>query len=286
MAHSRIGGFCRLAAFLPALLLAAPSGAVNLITNGSFESGPNPGAAIFLSPGSTALSGWTVTGAGIDYCGTRWTAVHGDRSLGLNGTGAGGIAQSFPTIPLAQYTVSFWLTGDPLSLPVIKTMRVSAAHRSADFSADITGMWEWDPGWNIHSWSFIADASVTTLQFTSLMSGDTGPALDSVFVALTSTAAVPPEPAVAFALAPPSPNPALQFSRIHFDLAAPTAVRLSVLDVSGREVALLAQGDRPAGRHEVTWDGRTTDGRAPAGIYFVALNAAGQRAVQRLIWLR
>ena len=44
------------------------------------------------------------------------------------------------------------------------------------------------------------------------------------------------------------------------------AVRLSVLDVQGREVAVLIRGEQQAGRYQAVWDGRTTRGEAPEGV--------------------
>src|SRR5437763_5928248 len=78
MAHSH-DRMLRLALCLLALLLAVPAAATNLLSNGSFESGVACGDAMLLGPGSTGIDGWVVTGAGIDYCGTRWTAAYGTR---------------------------------------------------------------------------------------------------------------------------------------------------------------------------------------------------------------
>ena len=56
-----------------ALLAAAPAGAqqggrgANLLVNGSFESGANPGFSRLLDKGSTEITGWTVTRGSIDY---------------------------------------------------------------------------------------------------------------------------------------------------------------------------------------------------------------------------
>src|SRR5206468_12424279 len=89
-------------AFLLGLLVPCPAGA-NLLVNGSFESGPAPGDAMQLAAGSTAITGWVVTPSNIDYCGTRWTAAQGARSLGLNGASPGGISQTFSSLPRAIY---------------------------------------------------------------------------------------------------------------------------------------------------------------------------------------
>ncbi|MBI4578730.1 MAG: DUF642 domain-containing protein, partial [Planctomycetes bacterium] len=75
--------------------------------NGSFENGPSPGVNLPLSGGSTAINGWVVTRAGIDYVGSYWSASHGTRSLDLEGATAaqGGIRQTIPTIPGKEYLV-------------------------------------------------------------------------------------------------------------------------------------------------------------------------------------
>jgi hypothetical protein len=49
-------------------------------------------------------------------------------------------------------------------------------------------------------------------------------------------------------------------------------VRLAVYDVLGREVAVLVDGERPAGRHEAVLDGRML----PSGVYLVRLAAGGE----------
>jgi choice-of-anchor C domain-containing protein len=204
------GNHGRALPYLLALALstcAAWPSQANLLVNGSFETGPDPGDALQLAAGSTAISGWVVTRTNIDYVGARWTAAQGARSLGLNGATPGGIAQTFASLPHGQYTVRCYMAGDPFTTPDIKTMRVVAAADSVDFQADITDMWPWDPGWNPHVWSFLATSTSTTIEFFSLDSGDAGPALDSVSVELTSTAGVDPASA-ALELSAPFPNPA------------------------------------------------------------------------------
>ena len=270
---------------LAALTCAPVPALANLLVNGSFETGPAPGALLAVGGGSTDIAGWAVTRAGIDYAGTAWTAAQGARSIALNGPAAGGIAQTFETLPHALYTVRFYLAGDPETLPNVKTMRVSAAGQSADFTADITGMWAWDPGWNPNVWTFQAASTSTTLEFYSTMSGTTGATLDSVTVALTSTAGVAPEAGVV-SLAPVVPNPVRGTARFRFALAAAGSARLALYDVSGREIAVLAEGELGPGAHEATWDGRGAHGPAPAGLYFAELRAAAGRLVRTFVLVR
>lgn len=175
------------------LLLSSVSNAqaANLIQNGSFELGPDPGAYLPLNVGSTAIEGWTVIKGGIDYYGTGWVASDGNRSLDLNGTpGVGGVAQTFDTIVGQSYQVSFDMAGHNSGL--FQWMKVAAAGKSADFffqsSKDPNNL-----GWERFSWDFTAINPQTTLEFYSLQTFYEfgGPALDNVSVVAVSSITVP-----------------------------------------------------------------------------------------------
>ena len=76
-----------------------------------------------------------------------------------------------------------------------------------------------------------------------------------------------------------APNPAAGPADIAFSLPEAGAVRLSVVDVLGREVAVLADGVLPAGAHRRTWDGA-------AGTYVVRLETEGAVATRRVTRLQ
>ena len=78
------------------------------------------------------------------------------------------------------------------------------------------------------------------------------------------------------------PNPTTGSTRIAFRVGAASPVRLSVLDVQGREIAVLADGVLVAGRHELQWNGRRGASPAPAGIYFVRYRSGSGQQVRRL----
>jgi len=83
------------------------------------------------------------------------------------------------------------------------------------------------------------------------------------------------------------PNPFNPETAIVFELARSGPVRLEVFDVSGRRVAVLADGVRPAGRQRVVWQGRDDAGRAlPSGAYFARLDAGTVVATQRLMLVK
>ena len=99
-----------------------------------------------------------------------------------------------------------------------------------------------------------------------------------VFVPATgyvdAPARVPSE--LSFALL--SENPARGPLRVECALPRAAFVRVSVLDVQGREVARLAEGPLEAGRHAFAWE---IHGRAP-GIYFARMFADGREFTRRV----
>ena len=266
-----------------ATLVATSAHAANLIKNGGFELGPNPGARMVIPAASTAIQNWTVVTNAIDYVGTEWAAQEGAKSVALNGSAPGTIEQSFATVAGTPYTLKFFQSGDPGIEPFIMTVRVRAAGQQQDFSFDAEHVWPWGMGWAENTWVFNATSTTTTLQFTSLIAGGNGPAIDSVVVTGASPVGIADDPgaSLAFALDAPRPNPGAGAFTVTF--AVPVAsddLRLSVLDARGRTVRVLASGPHAAGVDARAWDG-TTDagGRAAPGVYFIRLVAA-DRGVQ------
>ncbi|HXG37559.1 MAG TPA: S8 family serine peptidase [Bacteroidota bacterium] len=80
-----------------------------------------------------------------------------------------------------------------------------------------------------------------------------------------------------FALSQNYPNPFNPETEISFALPEPSSVRLSVLDVLGREVAVLEDRFLPAGYRTARWNGRNTEGEpVGSGLYFYRINAVGE----------
>jgi len=86
----------------------------------------------------------------------------------------------------------------------------------------------------------------------------------------------------AVALLPVAPNPVVGVANLRYELPEATAVRLQVFDLLGRRVATLADGEKPAGRHAVTWTGS----RLAPGTYFVRLEAGSTAQTQMLRLVR
>jgi hypothetical protein len=103
-----------------------------------------------------------------------------------------------------------------------------------------------------------------------------------VVPAATGTPAEPSPGAAVASLGALFPNPARGAVRVPFALAEAADVRLAVLDVLGREVAVLLDGPQPAGPRGVTWD----PAGLPAGLYVVRLTTADGSTVRPVTLVR
>ena len=85
-------------------------------------------------------------------------------------------------------------------------------------------------------------------------------------------------------LAPASPNPARDVTRLRFGLPRESSVTLSVFDVRGRKVRDVLAARVPAGEHSASWDLRDRSGsRVPYGIYFARLTTGGRVVNQTIV---
>ena len=106
---------------------------------------------------------------------------------------------------------------------------------------------------------------------------------DGAFAVRAATTGIGDVIPTAYRLYPTSPNPFQSATRVAFDLPAPGRVTLKVFDLSGRIVRVLANGDYPAGNHEVSWNARDTAGELVAGgIYFLHMQSGSFTDTRRL----
>ena len=165
-------------------------------------------------------------------------------------------------------------------------------------------------------WELIAGAAPNTGQYTWTVTGPAVPALaageaallgggdaylrvevqdyagnvtndvsDAGFAIVEGLVDVAPEPgpsALAFAFAAPTPNPVTARAQLTYTLPARGPVRLALHDVRGREVAVLAEGERDAGRHVATLDARGLG----AGLYFARLTTVHGELARRVVVLQ
>ena len=90
------------------------------------------------------------------------------------------------------------------------------------------------------------------------------------------------ETPIAFALEQNYPNPFNPTTVIPYALPEAAEVRLRVVTMEGREVGVLVDGYRSAGRYRVVFDAS----RLSAGVYLVVLDAGSFSAVRRMTLLK
>ncbi len=176
------------------------------------------------------------------------------------------------------------------------------AQRAKQFFDWVRTTWD-QPGDNVYVWDFFDLETDGGIYLTpGNASGDSHP--NSTFAARvaplfaqrvvdviqgrgdsTGTADSTPAPATRATLAMACANPCAGPARFRLALPEPTTVSLSVYDVSGREVACLAdQAALPAGEREFAWDAAASG--ASAGVYFVRVRAGAMQAERRIVRLR
>lgn len=177
------------------LAFAATPASAAAIVNGSFEAGFDiaPGSFRTVASGnSSAISGWTVGGAGVDYIGTYWQAEAGRRSIDLSALNAGSVSQSLTTVIGQAYKVAFYLSGNPDGGLGQKMATVAATgYAPGSFIYTVGGAnSHTNMLWERFSYTFRAAATTTQLSFTSATPTAFGPALDNVSISAV------PEPAM------------------------------------------------------------------------------------------
>ena len=78
------------------------------------------------------------------------------------------------------------------------------------------------------------------------------------------------------------PNPFNPTTTIRYGLPARSHVTLTVFNTLGQQVAVLQNGEKDAGYHEVRFDGMNL----PSGVYFYRLKAGSFTETKRLLLVR
>lgn len=163
-----------------------------ILINGTFELGPPMGGQhdVGVLAGAGAITGWVVTGGGVDYLGLPWDVFEGEHAIDLDYRSPGGIQQTFDTEAGRTYAVFFELSGNPMGGSIFKNVRVSVGGFTQDYTFDSTGQAENSLLWDHVRFSFVATGATSTLSFASLSASGSsyGPVIDHVRVHRTSDA--------------------------------------------------------------------------------------------------
>ncbi|MXY49478.1 MAG: S8 family serine peptidase [Gemmatimonadetes bacterium] len=88
-------------------------------------------------------------------------------------------------------------------------------------------------------------------------------------------------------LYPNAPNPFAGSTDIRFELTATTWVNVTIYDLLGRRMRVLADRMLGPGRYALPWNGRDDDGRAvPSGVYLYRMTAGGIEQRGKMLLLR
>lgn len=175
---------------LLAAVLTSSAASAALVTNGSFEDATHfsgdANDTMSLDPGSTAMTGWTVTNGTLAWIGPTntfgLTAQDGGYFLDLTGyhdnTPYGGVTQTISTNSGTQYALSFYL-GSSSQYGIPDSITATAGGASATFtSTNLTP----NSTWELETLFFTATGSSTDISLVG-NSGDKYIGLDDVAVA-------------------------------------------------------------------------------------------------------
>jgi hypothetical protein len=164
----------------------------------------------------------------------------------------------------SQFTLDY-----PMSTPAAFEVLGSASVPSGS-----SGSFNWtglQPNTTYEWYVTVSDGSITTTGPTWRFTTG-GP---SVAVELPSPSGL--------ALSAITPNPAVNGFQVAFTLPREGAVRLTLHDLQGREVATLADRRFPAGRNAIPW--RRDGAGVPSGVYFVRFQGLGSSFVRRVVMM-
>jgi parallel beta-helix repeat protein len=131
-----------------------------------------------------------------------------------------------------------------------------------------------------HAYSY-TDQSVTTAIYSyRLKQIDTdGRFVYSSVIQMSVTAVAPTDLPTEFALDQNYPNPFNPSTTVHYSVAAAGPVRLSIFDITGREVATLVNSTMAAGNYSVQWNAKDM----PSGVYIYRMTAGSFTSVKKLL---
>lgn len=161
------------------------------IVNPSFELGAIGGGFQTKGPGGD-LPGWTIGGS-IDHIANYWNAQDGDKSIDLNGNGAGTISQLLTGLYVGTtYRVSFWVSGNPDNnmQPDEKLATLSWGSGTSTVSYTLTALNAVNNmQWEERSYTFVATSTSALLSLASDQQNPYGLAVDNFSISAV------PEPA-------------------------------------------------------------------------------------------
>lgn len=259
--------------------------------------------------------GWTHGGAGDDWQVGPPLGLTEDPAAAFSGTQVAGTDLTGLGTEPGDYAnaADSWLESPPIDCSGHSGVQLSFARKLAversnnstwDYArVEVNGVTVWqspsgsnliDAAWTVQHLDLSAHADSNAsvrVRFTIKSDASTafgGWNLDDVMITGVAPQGVldapRPSPASAPRLLAHSPNPMRQRATLRFELPARERVTLAVYDVRGGLVRTLIHGEREAGQHEISWDGRSDRGRpADEGVYFYRLTTSRSQETRKLV---
>ncbi len=152
------------------------------------------------------------------------------------------------------------------------------------FATCFTGSGAGPPDRNCEPGDFEADGDIDCDDWSAFVAAWTAPGEPFPLAACQSTGVGPQGSNGVVMLRAPWPNPSRGMVDLAYSLRSPSAVRLTVHDLTGRSLATVVNGDQAAGDHSQRWKTMDRNGRPlPAGVYFARLAASGEVATRLFV---
>ncbi len=262
-----------------AMALAGNSRAdTNLIVNGSFED-PDIGwsfGTFYNIPGWSATTG---VGFEIQHS-CAGSPYDGAQLIELDSYSNATMLQTITVEPGTSYALRFFYSPRP---------DVSQESNPVELWIDnvlidtISGYCTGDTDWQLYQYQTTAMSTSMSVEFRGAgFSEGLGGYLDNVSLVAGEGTVGAEEPPASFCLDAPYPNPFNPVTTLTYALPQSCHARLSVLDMAGREVTLLAQGLQESGTHSVSFNASGL----PSGMYVAHLEALGRSHVQKLVLVK
>lgn len=218
----------------------------------------------------------------VGTAGTLTVALTNCTGAGTASTGAVNTAPSSVissvTVPMSAIDTAGDLTIATFASPVIVSARYAVVTDFATLGDDQFGMvscGDGDPGTTETSWEKWSDNAWHTI-----LAEWGGLTIDAaIFVVVDqSTAGIESHNFFDGIKFSAYPNPAINSTKIHYEIASSAKVQIDVIDMTGRIVTTLNEGFKTVGQHAVTLNTE----ELKSGVYFVSVNANGNRLTKRL----
>ncbi len=174
----------------------------------------------------------------------------------------------------------------------IAAERYPSGRSEVTFAVDNSDIESWTGEMNWRAYSFPLPAGEHEVKWYMVRTSSSYPeVIDRVWIddvvfpqnaVITSIASNVTDTPNSFSLSRNYPNPFNPSTVFSYDLPTPSETKLTVFDVLGRQVSILASGMHPAGTHEVTFDATGL----PPGVYFCRLQAGDYVETRSAVLIR